>query len=432
MQPPDITSLQAPDGLSRRARWAGGETIVSTLMARTLAQPELVSLAAGFVDHATLPLDALRTAIDFVWAKPNWARDALQYGTTIGYPPLRQAILDRTLTADGTASGASNLSAQQVVITAGSNQFLYLVGDALLDAGDIILCGAPTYFVYLGTLTNLAARAVGVDVDDQGVIPDALEEQLRRHERNGELGRVKAVYLTTYYDNPTGTTIPADRRARIVDIAKRWSRRHRIYVLEDVAYRELRYHDPDVPSMLTCDPERNTVVQAGSFSKSFSPGVRVGWGILPKSLLEPVLAAKGNIDFGSPNFNQVIMSAIVERGLFDEHIASLREAYRKKLDATLEACDAFLGETDGVRWVRPGGGLYVWIRLPERIDTGLHGPLFDRAVAEGVLYVPGVCCFPPHGRPPQNNLLRLSFGIQSEEAIRRGIDALARAVKSVM
>lgn len=402
------------------------------LMARTLDQPELVSLAAGFVDHETLPVDAVHEAMDCLWSRPDRSRAALQYGTTIGYLPLRDAILDRTLTADRTTARQSNISVHQVVITAGSNQLLYLVSDALLDPGDIILCGAPTYFVYLGTLVNLGARAVGVDVDEYGMIPESLEEQFERFEFAGELGRVKAIYVTTYYDNPTGVTVSAERRARIVELAKRWSRGNRIYVLEDIAYRELRYHGREVPSMLMFDPERDTVVQAGTFSKSFSPGVRVGWGILPQALVEPVLAAKGNIDFGSPNFNQVLMSTVLEQGLFDKHVERLREGYRAKLNAMLEACDELLGSIEGVEWVRPRGGLYVWIRLPDRIDTGLDGPLFDRAVAEGVLYVPGTYCFPSLGQPVRVNRLRLTFGIQSGEGIRQGIDALARAVKLVM
>ncbi|MDZ7617258.1 MAG: PLP-dependent aminotransferase family protein [Patescibacteria group bacterium] len=432
MTAPGSNFARHANGLSQRAQWAGGESFVSALMARALNQPELVSLAAGFVDQQTLPVNAVRQAMEDLWRQPDCARAALQYGTTIGYLPLRDAIMDRTLAADRTTARQAGISVQQVVITAGSNQLLYLVSDALLDPGDIVLCGAPTYFVYLGTLVNLGARAVGVDVDEHGLIPESLEEQFERLERAGELGRVKAVYITTYYDNPTGVTISSERRARIVELAKRWSRGNRIYVLEDIAYRELRYHGEEPPSMLTFDAEHDTVVQAGTFSKSFSPGVRVGWGILPPLLIEPVLAAKGNIDFGSPNFNQVLMATVLETGLFDAHVASLRAGYRTKLDAMLEACDEYLGTLEGVAWVRPSGGLYVWIRLPDPVDTGLDGPLFDRAVAEGVLYVPGGYCFPAFGGSARVNMLRLSFGVQACEGIRRGVEALARAVKLVM
>jgi len=177
--------------LSRRAGWAGGEPIASRLMARALANPDLVSLAAGFVDQQSLPVETTAQALVTICSDPELARSALQYGTTIGFPPLREAILQRMLTADGQTAAELKLSANQVLITAGSNQFLHLVGETLLDPGDIVLCGAPSYYVFLGTLANLGARAIGVEIDQEGVIPEALEEQLARRDRAGELGRVK-------------------------------------------------------------------------------------------------------------------------------------------------------------------------------------------------------------------------------------------------
>jgi 2-aminoadipate transaminase len=174
------------------------------------------------------------------------------------------------------------------------------------------------------------------------------------------------------------------------------------------------------------------VIHAGSFSKSFSPGIRVGWGILPPALVGPVLAEKGNIDFGSPNLNQILMTAVLQMGLFDEHVGRLRDSYRAKIEAMLRAAEEFLGPIGGIGWVRPQGGLYVWLRLPEGIDTGLTGPLFDRAVAEGVLYVPGEYCYPAEGQPRPRHMLRLSFGVPSCEGIRRGVQALARAIRRVL
>jgi 2-aminoadipate transaminase len=324
-----------------------------------------------------------------------------------------------------------NVSADQVVLTAGSNQLLYLVGDTILDPGDIVICGAPSYFVFLGTLANLGARSVGVEIDEHGVIPEAVEAHLARLDAAGELGRVKAIYITSYYDNPSSVSVPADRRSALVEIAQRWSRDAKIYLIEDAAYRELRYYADDVPSLRSFDPEGETVVHAGTFSKSFSPGVRVGWGILPPALVEPVLAEKGNLDFGSPNFNQHLIATVFQMGLFDAHVEQLRAGYRTKIDAILAAADEFLAPIEGVRWLRPTGGLYVWLQLPEHIDTGLSGPLFDRAVEEGVLYVPGEYCYAAEGRPPAKNMIRLSFGIQSCESIRRGMEALARAIRQV-
>ncbi|HUT93163.1 MAG TPA: PLP-dependent aminotransferase family protein [Thermoguttaceae bacterium] len=419
------------NGLSRRAHWAGGEPIANLLMAKALAHPELVSLAAAFVDHQTLPVEATAQALDRIWSDPRKARTALQYGTTIGYLPLREALLDRMLEADGRTAAQAKLAVEQVVVTAGSNQLLYLVGDSLLDPGDVVICGAPSYFVILGTLGNLGARAVGVEIDEHGPIPEAIDDALARLDAAGDLARVKLIYVCTYYDNPSGVTVPLERRAALVELAHRWSRAGRIHLIEDSAYRELRYYGDDVPSLRSLDAEGDTVIQVGSFSKTFSPGVRVGWGMLPPGLVEPVASAKGNLDFGSPSLNQVLMATVLEMGLFDPHVEKLRTLYRGKIDATLEAADEFLAPIGRVEWVRPTGGHYVWLRLPEGIDTGVDGPLFDLAADEGVLYVPGEFCYPREGEPAPNNMLRLSFAFPSCENVRKGVEALGRAIRQV-
>ncbi|MEE9603624.1 MAG: PLP-dependent aminotransferase family protein [Thermoguttaceae bacterium] len=428
---------QEPDnrGFSQRARWAGAEPIISQLMAKTVANPHLISLAAGFVDYDTLPIEPTRAALDVVWSDVNLSRAALQYGTTIGYPPLRQAVLDRMLEADGASAGELNVSVEQVVITPGSNQMLFLVSDTIADPGDIIVCGMPSYFVLLGMLRNLGIRATGVQTDQHGVIPQALDEEFSRLQKDGQLDRVRAIYLTDYYDNPSGVSIPGSRRGELVEIAKRWSRRQRIYIIEDTAYRELRYYGEDIAGIRSFDPEGHTVIHTGTFSKSFSPGIRVGWGILPPKLVDAVLAQKGNIDFGSPNFTQVLMATVLEGGLFELHLETMRGGYRRKLDTMLDAADEFLAPIGGVNWVRPTGGLYLWLELPETVETGTSSPLFDRAIEEGVLYVPGEFCYPHDGRAAGKkagkNTLRLSFGIQSCQGIRRGMESLGRAIQQV-
>jgi 2-aminoadipate transaminase len=285
--------------------------------------------------------------------------------------------------------------------------------------------------VFLGTLGNLGARSVGVASDEQGIIPEALKETLARIEAEGELLRVKAVYLVPYFDNPAGVTMPLERREQVFEIVQRWSREGRIHIIEDNAYRALRYQGDDIPSMLTFDEEGETVIMAGTFSKSYSPGIRVGWGILPRHLVAPVCNQKGNIDFGSPNFSQHLMAKVLELGLYRPHLETLRSAYREKLAAMLTAADEHLAPIPDVHWHRPAGGLYVWLHVPPHVDAGPGGKLFDAAIEEGVLYVPGQYCFPAEGEPVQRNTIRLSFGVQTPEGIRRGIAALARAVGRV-
>lgn len=426
------TSLRGDDRLSRRAACAGSEPIASVLMARTLANPGLVSLAAGFVDQQSLPLEATREAMEVIWSDPIRSRAALQYGTTIGYRPLRQMLLERLLLADGCSAAQMGATVEQVVVTAGSNQLLFLLGDVLLDPGDIVLCATPSYFVFLGTLKNLGARAVGVATDQHGPIPEAIDELLQHYRASGQLPRVKALYVCSYFDNPAGATISRRRRAELVELVKRWSGTSKLYLIEDAAYRPLRYRGQDLPSIRSFDSAGDSVIYVDSFSKTFSPGVRVGWGLLPKSLLGPLLAEKGNVDFGSPNFNQVLMATVLELGLYDRHLRRLCGLYKQKLDAALAAIADCLGDLEGVQWLTPEGGLYVWLRLPEHMDTGPDGPLFDRAVAEGVLYVPGECCFPETQTGSPRNFLRLSFGIPRCEEITRGIAALRRAIAQVI
>ncbi len=324
-------------GLSQRAHWAGGDNLISRLMAEALARPDMVSLAAGFVDQATVPVEATREAIEALWSDPARARAALQYGTTIGHLPLREAILARLSAADGAAVGRKP-TLDQIVMTAGSNQLLHLVADTLLDAGDIVLCAAPSYFVFLATLTNVGARTIGVATDEEGIVPEALEEELSRRAAAGELARIKAIYVVSYYDNPMGVTPSLVRRQRLLEIARQWSREGTIYVIEDAAYRELRYYGEDVPSLLALDGEDERVIHAGTFSKPYSPGIRVGWGILPRRLVEPVIAQKGNVDFGSPHFNQVLMATAMELGLFERHVAAIREKLSSQVGRHAGCC----------------------------------------------------------------------------------------------
>lgn len=422
--------MSSVDSFSTRAGLAASQPI-SDLMHRALAHPELISLAAGFVDQASLPVEATQQAVDKVLADPRRARAALQYGTPAGHLPLRDAVLAYWRDNDGAALAGQHISAEQVVVTAGSNELLHLLVDTLCNPGDIILCPEPTYFVFLGVLHNIGVRAVGVAADENGLIPQALEEELARLSAAGELPRVKALYLVTYFDNPSAVTLSAERRGPVVDTIKRYSQHNTIRILEDAAYRELRYAGDDIPSLRSFDLEGDTVVLTETFSKSFSPGIRVGWGVLPRDLIEPIANQKGNIDFGSPNFSQHVMTAVMEEGLLRPHVEKLRQHYREKLTATLAACDEFLAPIPGITWTPPRGGLYVWLRLPESIDTGPNGKLIDRAVEEGMLYVPGEYCYPDPAHNPGTNMIRLSFGVQPVDRIRRGVEALARAVRSV-
>ena len=420
-------------GFSNRAAWAAGQPI-SALMSQALARPELISLAAGFVDPMTLPGELVQAALERLLASPETTRTALQYGTTPGVPRLRDLILQRLLSQDGNNNSSSeSLSIDQVVVTAGSNQLIHLVLESLLDPGDIVLCAAPTYLVFLGVVSQLGARAIGVSTDAEGMIPSALQEALEEIDRQGEKDRVKAIYLVPYADNPSGITMPLQRSSEIMEISRQWSSKPLpIQLIADLAYRDLRYSGDNIPSIRTLDERGDQVILAGTFSKSFSPGVRVGWGLLPAHLVAPVCDQKGNIDFGSPNFNQYLILDVLEQGFLDSHLQEICRQYQVKLAAMLAASDRWFSDLEGVNWRVPSGGLYVWMEVPERIDTGPQGALFEAASREGVLYVAGGYCYAAEGEPIHRNTMRLSFGVQSPEKIEQGMKALSRALKSVM
>lgn len=417
--------------LSQRARWAGGQPI-GDLMQRALSQPQLISLAAGFVDQHSLPVEAMQEAFQAVWQESSVAMAALQYGTTSGHMPLRRLLLERQCHSDGLAAPPAGYAAENVLIAAGSNQLLHLIGDTLLDPGDIVLCAAPTYFVYLGILRNLGVRAIGVATDSDGIRPDAVEETLRQLDAAGELSRVKMLYVCSYFDNPAGATLAAARRGPLVELVRRWSKSQRIYLLEDAAYRALRFAGDDLPSLWSHDRAGDTVILTQTFSKSFAPGIRVGYAIVPPELHGPLCDQKNNLDFGSANVNQYLVHAMLERGLDRPHVERLQATYRAKASAMVEAAEQFLAPLPGVRFNRPSGGLYVWVELSPDVETGLSSRLFEAALGAGVLYVPGEYCFPSEGLGLRRNGMRLSYGVQPPQRIVEGVRLLAQAAKEVI
>lgn len=429
---PDTRSATSEVKLSRRWHWATGQAI-SYLMQQAVENPQVISLAAGLVDPSTLPVDESEEVLHSLLGDRALGQQALQYGTTQGSERLRKQLVGLLGRLEGTPSRECAIDPGQIVVTTGSQQLLSLVGEVLLDPGDICFVAAPTYFVFLSVLSGLGARAIPVPADDQGLRTDLLEEELERLDLAGELSRVKLIYAVSYYENPSGITLSDTRRRELVEMSQRWSKQQRIFVLEDAAYRELRYDGPVHPSVWSFDSARETVILAQTFSKSFSPGLRVGYGIVPSALVRPICDRKGNEDFGSSHFSQRLMAAVLESGRYEAHVELVRASYRLKRDRMLLAAERYFRDLPGVSWVRPEGGLYVWMTLPPTLETGFDGPLFKRATkVDGVMYVPGELSYagPPEGR--RRNQMRLSFGVESPERIEEGMRRLAAAVGAVL
>ncbi|MEX1231940.1 MAG: PLP-dependent aminotransferase family protein [Planctomycetaceae bacterium] len=415
---------------SQRRTWSSDQPI-SFLMQQGVENPNCISLAAGLVDPVTLPVETVQSAVDELLGGTS-AREALQYGTTQGNERLRRQIVALLSQLEQRPLREFSESLDNLILTTGSQQLLSLVCEVLFDPGDICLVAAPTYFVFLGTLAGVGARAVSIESDEHGMNIDALEAELARIEQAGDLSRVKLIYTVDYYDNPAGTTLSLERRQALLDAARRWSRGHRILILEDAAYRELRYDGPELPSIWGMDDSREYVILAQTFSKSFSPGIRVGYGVVPRELVSPICDRKGNEDFGSSHFTQQVLAAVIESGRYADHVSRLRQQYRKKRDAMVAAAEKYFSDIPETRWIKPNGGLYVWLAAPPQIDTGFSGPLFPRAVQEGVMYVPGDFCFTgPHAARPRQ-YMRLSFGVQDESGIDEGMRRLSVAVRSLL
>jgi 2-aminoadipate transaminase len=419
-------------GLSQRSRWAADQAI-SFLMQQGVENPGCISLAAGLVDEDSLPAEPVREAVQALLADPNTAKSALQYGTTQGRLDLRTCLVDYMAAQEGVAKESLGYDASRVVVTTGSQQLLSLLCETLLDPGDICIVGAPTYFVFLGCLAGVGAEPISVPLDENGLQPELLEQALGRLNELGRLPRVKMIYVVSEFDNPSGVSVSLERRKAIVDIANRWSIHNRILILEDAAYRDLRFEGDPLPSLLSLDESREQVLYTQTFSKTLSPGLRIGFGVLPKDVLKPVLDRKGNEDFGSANFPQAVVTRLLKTGAFQTHVQHVRASYTRKRDAMLSAAERFFREIPGVNWHHPQGGLYVWMSLPPSVETGFKSPLFQTAVKNhGVMYVPGELCFAPvlGGRP--KNHMRLSYGVQSPDGITDGMQRLARAVMEVV
>jgi len=437
------------------------EPAISWLMQAALARSRLISLAAGFTDNPSLPVAATRAALNHILRSAETGQLALQYGSTAGDPVLRPLTAEhlRKLDAQSSSFSAPGLklrtrtkdedekqySPERLLITSGSQQLLYMTAEALCDEGDIVLVEDPTYFVYLGIVQSRGLRARGVRLERDGLDLAHLEKVLQSLKRSGDLHRVKLFYLVSYFQNPTGVTTGFEKKRGILKLLKRFERAagHPIYLLEDAAYRELCFHpqtsgrdasprrprssrrdDSAVPlSALAVPGAPERVIYAGTFSKPFATGARVGYGLLPEPLFTAVKRIKGNHDFGTANLLQKFFARALASGACERQVARLQKRYAHKARVMRRAIEKYFPAR--VEWREPAGGLYFWARLPKNIPTGIKSQVFQTALKHDVLYVPGELCYaddPTRKKP--NHEMRISFGSASEKDIHEGIKRL--------
>lgn len=403
---------------------------ISWLMHAALARPKLISLAAGFTDNPSLPLPAVRELAGELLAANKSGRAALQYGSTVGDVTLRELTLARLRHLDGAADNDPAYAVARTAITSGSQQLLYLITEALCDEGDLVLVEDPTYFVYLDILKSRGVRTRGVRMQADGLDLAHLEAVLEGLRRRSELRRLKLLYLVSYFQNPSGITTSFAKKRAALQLLRKYERvaGHPIYLVEDAAYRELRFSGVDEKSALAAGGFSRRVIYAGTYSKPFATGVRVGFGVLPEPVFTTVTCIKGNHDFGTANLLQQLLASALASGRYDRHVTALRRRYAHKAQVMRAALEKYFPPE--VQWEVPRGGLYFWARLPRGQKAGPKSKLFQTALARDVLYVPGVLCYADDAtRRKPDTEMRLSFGSASEANLGEGIKRLGAVLR---
>ncbi|KUO05499.1 PLP-dependent aminotransferase family protein [Streptomyces sp. DSM 15324] len=389
-----------PPPLAARARSTGGSPVRDILA--VTARPEVINFAGGL--PAPELFDRQGVAEAFRHVLEETPAQALQYATTEGEPALREALAART-SARGLATTADDL-----LVTTGSQQALSLLATALLDPGDTVLVESPCYLAALQVFTLAGARIVAVPGDEDGPDPEALARLVLRE-------RPKLLYTVPTFQNPTGRTLPADRRAALASVAAR----HGLWLVEDDPYGELRYDGERVPWIAAHPGAADRTVLLGSFSKVMAPGLRLGWLRGPAELRRACAVAKQAADLHTPTVNQLAAARYLAVNDLDAHVAKVAAVYGERRDAMLAGLGAALPE--GSVWNRPEGGMFLWARLPESYDTTA---LLPRVVRHDVAYVPGA---PFHAGEPDRSTLRLCFVTQTPEEIAEGLRRLGKGLR---
>lgn len=360
------------------------------------SQPGFISFAGGNPSPDTFPNEEL-AEISAQVLRENSVQ-CLQYGVSNGQLPLRQYVAD-SMTSEGVPTKVEN-----VVITSGSQQSLDLLAKAVINPGDRILVESPTYVAALKIFSIYNANVVPVESDDQGIIPESLEEKLKE-------GPAKLIYLIPNFQNPTGITLSLERRRKIMEIVQS----HNVIVIEDDPYGKLRYSGQDVPHMKTMDPQEQ-VVYLGSFSKIIAPGLRVSYVVCEEKLAQKIVLGKQNNDMHTPSLTQLIVYEYCRRGLLEPHLEDCRKLYSAKLTTMLRLLEQYFPQE--MNWTRPEGGLFLWSKLPAGCSAT---KLLEYVLPVKVAYVPGDSFF---ADGTGINTMRLNFANASEEEMNKGIKLL--------
>jgi len=386
--------------LAQRTQRMTSSIIRETL--KMMATPGLISLGGGMPAPELFPIREFQEACRYVLERDG--QQALQYSVTEGYPPLRQYLVEK-MRKYGVPAEEEN-----VLIVNGSQQALDLIGKIFLNPGDTVLTDCPTYLGAIQAWNSYEARFVTVPLDDNGTRVDLIEDILKREP-------VRFIYALPNFHNPAGVTLSLERRKKLVDLAARYG----VFIVEDDPYGELRFEGEDLAPLVVLHKE-NTIYLS-TFSKTLSPGIRLGWISAPSKVIGRLVQAKQAADLHTSIFVQMVAYDICQRGFLRQHVKRIRDTYKERCAVMISAMEEFFPPE--AKWTRPQGGLFLWVRLPDGVDSM---GLLQAALEQKVAFIPGSAFYTDgvSGR----NTLRLTFSTAGPEMIEEGIKRLGKAIKT--
>jgi 2-aminoadipate transaminase len=389
-----------------------GSSVIRELLKLT-EQPDIISFAGGLPAPEVFPVKEFQVACNSVLETQG--AQALQYSTTEGYLPLREMI------ARNNARYSVRVTAENIMITSGSQQALDFIGRVFVNRGDYIVVESPTYLGALQAWNAYGAQYISVRTDEHGMVVDELEAALR-------VGP-KFIYILPNFQNPSGSTLSLERRMKLVELADKYG----VPIVEDDPYGQLRYEGDHIPSVATLDSrfrnENNgeytgNVIYLSTFSKLLAPGLRLAWVIAPPQVIRRLVMTKQAADLHTSSFNQHVAYEIAKDGFLDEHVKVIRATYKERRDVMLEMMDEMFPPE--VSWTRPQGGMFLWGMMPENVDAA---EVLKVAIERKVAFVPGAAFHPNGGGA---NTMRINFSFSDPENIREGISRLGTTLKEAL
>jgi 2-aminoadipate transaminase len=389
-----------------------GSSVIRELLKLT-EQPDIISFGGGLPAPEVFPVKEFQEACNRVLSEQG--AQALQYSTTEGYRPLREMI------ARHTARYSVPITADNILITSGSQQALDFIGRLFINRGDFIVVESPTYLGALQAWNAYGAQYISVPSDENGMIVDELEAALR-------VGP-KFIYVLPNFQNPSGSTLALERREKLVQLADKYG----VPIIEDDPYGQLRYDGEHLPSVVYLDDHfrkngegeyRGNVIYLSTFSKLLAPGLRLAWVVAPPNVIQKLVMTKQAADLHTSTFNQQVAYEVGKGGFLDEHVKVIRATYKERRDVMLEMMDEMFPPE--MRWTRPQGGMFLWGMMPEGVDAA---EVLKIAIERKVAFVPGAAFHPNGGG---ENTMRINFSFSSPDNIREGITRLGATLKEAL